>query len=189
MKNKNLLILAGVAFSAYAVYEIVYLILRLFVWHGNFFEIIFEIIDVIICLGGCVLCAFSLFKFNPKLLILGLFGILGVASRIAGVIYLIADSIANHFHIEGGVAFYILKNLIIICGIVALGLYCFSQLNSSSSDQSVRRSDPEGEVHPSLAPQDFTAKLERLEKLQKLKDIDAITAEEFEATKQQILGS
>ncbi len=182
-KKKLLLLLTGVFFAIAAVLQIIYCIMHL--GYGV------NIISLIPYAIGFAVVSFSCFKFNPKLLLAGLFFIIGAATRIFDLIrniYETTDSIYYYGDFDDFVEilFEILGALLPICGFVLLGLYCFSQLNESAPIQTSSADEMEQSDNPTPANTNDT--IERLEKLKKLQLTGAITEEEFEAKKKQLLG-
>lgn len=203
MKNNKLFcILSGVAFSVLAVLVIVGIIRDIVVvgpysFYPGISGFILALLYDIIYLIGCVLCAVSLFKFNPKLLISGLFGILGIAIRLRNIVLYVIYSIdyLSGYEFDFSVIFNYLTNILLnifeIACIVFLGLFVLSKIKEAETPKTVTNTagvNPGFSQTPYMPPEDLNVKLGRLEKLKNLQEIGAITEEEFEEKKRQILG-
>ena len=192
MKRNNkkvLLTIAGIAFVLLVVQQIITTIVRLA--QGTSIDA-FVVIRAVLYLAGYAVAAFSCFKFNPKLLLTGLVWILGVATRFVTILGEISRALTTApDYYEDFLSYFfdtafanIIVSVPMICAIVFLGLYCFSQLKESA----VVQTGSVNETNRNPISENTNDKLERLEKLKALQTTGAITQEEFEEKKKQLLG-
>lgn len=187
-KSKNILPFCGVLF----LFLIVINIFRA----GASFETAFEQefddaviryclygVGDIICIIGCALTAYSCFSANRRFLCISYFGIYTV---IPGLFYFLGNTISYFIYPPRDIVsalVSILSGFLPECGTVLIGLF-FLKFTEESGYTS-KKAKAVAPVAPVI---NTSEQIARLEKLHSLLDIGAITPEEFEAKKKEILG-
>lgn len=192
MKNKKTLLkICGILFIVLLIANIVSFSLNIKALSIQYKYYIATLISSFISIIGCGLIAYSCFKSNIKFVCLSYFGIYSIVPSVVYFIEGLVSSIANYFddYINFGgllatIGDTILSYLPRILALVLLGL-CFLKCLEESSAPSFA----EANLTPTIVSTDVNEKIEQIEKLQKLFDIGAISKDEFEAKKNQILGN